>query len=263
MNFRFQFRACAKRSPNRVDVNVKDVQSPTSKVQSPDRRWQTGNESVEIDEVTSLTRRIDLEPATKYLTDEVGISRAAAEQIVEYLAGAKAVLGIMPSQDNLVLERFFDDSGSMQLVVHSPFGSRLNRAWGLALRKRFCRKFNFELQAAATEDAVVLSLGPTHSFPLDEVFHYLNSKTVRQLLCQALLDAPMWNIRWRWNVTRSLAVLRRRGGKKIPAQLQRMDAEDLLTAIFPDQLACAENLGGGEREIPIASAGRSNGERLS
>ncbi len=195
-------------------------------------------------------KHLNLEPAITYLVNEVGISRAAAEQIVEYLAGAKAVLGIMPSQDNLVLERFFDDSGSMQLVVHSPFGSRLNRAWGLALRKRFCRKFNFELQAAATEDAVVLSLGPTHSFPLDEVFHYLNSKTVRQLLCQALLDAPMWNIRWRWNVTRSLAVLRRRGGKKIPAQLQRMDAEDLLTAVFPDQVACAENLGGGEREIP-------------
>ena len=200
---------------------------------------------------TSLTPSINLEPAINYLVNEVGISEAAAEQIVEYLAGAKMVLGVMPSQDNLVLERFFDDSGSMQLVVHSPFGSRLNRAWGLALRKRFCRKFNFELQAAATEDAVVLSLGPTHSFPLDEVFHYLNSKTVRQLLCQALLDAPMWNIRWRWNVTRSLAVLRRRGGKKIPAQLQRMDAEDLLTAIFPDQLACQENLGGGEREIPV------------
>ena len=198
-----------------------------------------------------LTPSLNLEPAIIYLVDDVGISRAAAEQIVEYLAGAKMVLGVMPSQDNLVLERFFDDSGSMQLVVHSPFGSRLNRAWGLALRKRFCRKFNFELQAAATEDAVVLSLGPTHSFPLDEVFHYLNSKTVRQLLCQALLDAPMWNIRWRWNVTRSLAVLRRRGGKKIPAQLQRMDAEDLLTAIFPDQLACQENLGGGEREIPV------------
>jgi ATP-dependent Lhr-like helicase len=194
--------------------------------------------------------RLNLEPALEYLTNEAGVSRAAAEQIVDYLAGAKMVLGVMPSQDNLVLERFFDDSGSMQLVLHSPFGSRLNRAWGLALRKRFCRKFNFELQAAATEDAIVLSLGPTHSFPLEDVFHYLNSKTVRQLLCQALLDAPMWNIRWRWNVTRSLAVLRRRGGKKIPAQLQRMDAEDLLTAIFPDQVACQENLGGGEREIP-------------
>jgi ATP-dependent Lhr-like helicase len=193
---------------------------------------------------------LDLGPALSWLTDEVGLSRSAGEQIVEYLAGAKIVLGVMPSQENLVLERFFDDSGSMQLVLHAPFGSRLNRAWGLALRKRFCRKFNFELQAAATEDAIVLSLGPTHSFPLDDVFHYLNSKTVRQLLCQALLDAPMWNIRWRWNVTRSLAVLRRRGGRKIPAQLQRMDAEDLLTAIFPDQVACAENLTGGEREIP-------------
>ena len=193
---------------------------------------------------------VRLDGAVDWLTEEVGLSDVAAEQIVEYLAGAKIVLGVMPSQDNLVLERFFDDSGSMQLVLHSPFGSRLNRAWGLALRKRFCRKFNFELQAAATEDAIVLSLGPTHSFPLDDVFHYLNSKTVRQLLCQALLDAPMWNIRWRWNVTRSLAVLRRRGGKKIPAQLQRMDAEDLLTAIFPDQVACAENLPTGEREIP-------------
>ncbi|HEX3282222.1 MAG TPA: DEAD/DEAH box helicase [Pyrinomonadaceae bacterium] len=233
-----------------------EVQSPTSKVQSHDRAaLQTSRNDADTttfvdDGAQTLTTAVNLEPALKYLTDEVGISRAAAEQIVEYLAGAKIVLGVMPSQDNLVLERFFDDSGSMQLVLHSPFGSRLNRAWGLALRKRFCRKFNFELQAAATEDAIVLSLGPTHSFPLDEVFHYLNSKTVRTLLCQALLDAPMWNIRWRWNVTRSLAVLRRRGGKKIPAQLQRMDAEDLLTAIFPDQLACQENLGGGEREIP-------------
>jgi ATP-dependent helicase Lhr and Lhr-like helicase len=192
---------------------------------------------------------VDFAAAVNWLTDEVGISRAAAEQIAEYLAAAKAALGVMPSQQNIVLERFFDDTGSMQLVVHAPFGSRLNRAWGLALRKRFCRKFNFELQAAATEDAIVLSLGPTHSFPLDDVFRYLNSKTVRELLKQALLAAPMWNIRWRWNVSRSLAVLRRRGGKKIPAQLQRMDAEDLLTAVFPDQVACAENLV-GELQIP-------------
>ncbi len=191
-----------------------------------------------------------LEPAIAWLEKDVGVSRSAAEQITEYLGASKAALGVMPSLNNIVMERFFDDSGSMQLVVHSPFGSRLNRAWGLALRKRFCRKFNFELQAAATEDAIVLSLGPTHSFPLEDVFHYLNSKTVRELLCQALLDAPMWNIRWRWNVTRSLAVLRRRGGKKIPAQLQRMDAEDLLTAVFPDQMACAENLTAGQREIP-------------
>src|SRR5215207_8815013 len=202
------------------------------------------------EEVAARVESTEFGAAIDWLTADVGLSQPAAEQIVEYLAGAKIVLGVMPSQDNLVLERFFDDSGSMQLVLHAPFGSRLNRAWGLALRKRFCRQFNFELQAAATEDAIVLSLGPTHSFPLDDVFHYLNSKTVRQLLCQALLDAPMWNIRWRWNVTRSLAVLRRRGGRKIPPQLQRMDAEDLLTAIFPDQVACAENLNTGERVIP-------------
>ncbi|HKO98422.1 MAG TPA: DEAD/DEAH box helicase [Pyrinomonadaceae bacterium] len=243
----------------REEVANRVVQSPTSKVQSQDldesisptvREGATDGGEGDIYPDSPLTNSLNLEPAVKYLTDEVGISHAAAEQIVDYLAGAKVVLGVMPSQQNLVLERFFDDSGSMQLIVHSPFGSRLNRAWGLALRKRFCRKFNFELQAAATEDAIILSLGPTHSFPLEDVFHYLNSKSVRQVLCQALLDAPMWNIRWRWNVTRSLAVLRRRGGKKIPAQLQRMDAEDLLTAVFPDQVACFENLGGGEREIP-------------
>ena len=236
----------------RAEISQKIVQCPMSNVQCPDGHEGNGNGQGATNggDEPSLTNSLNLQPALDYLTEEVGISRAAAEQVVEYLAGAKVVLGVMPTQDNLVLERFFDDSGSMQLVLHSPFGSRINRAWGLALRKRFCRKFNFELQAAATEDAIVLSLGPTHSFPLEDVFHYLNSKTVRHLLCQALLDAPMWNIRWRWNVTRSLAVLRRRGGRKIPAQLQRMDADDLLTAIFPDQVACFENLGGGEREIP-------------
>ncbi len=209
------------------------------------------NESTALDEYPEEVKAlINTDSSLSYLTDEVGISRVAAEQIVEYLAASKIALGVMPTQENIVLERFFDDSGSMQLIIHAPFGSRLNRAWGLALRKRFCRQFNFELQAAATEDAIILSLGPTHSFPLSDVFHYLNSNTVRDLLCQALLDAPMWNIRWRWNVTRALAVLRRRGGKKIPAQLQRMNAEDLLTAVFPDQVACVENLGGGPREIP-------------
>ena len=195
------------------------------------------------------TNKSDFGPATDWLVGEVGVSRTAAEQIAEYLGVATIALGVMPSQQNIVLERFFDDTGSMQLVMHAPFGSRLNRAWGLALRKRFCVQFNFELQAAATEDAIILSLGPTHSFPLADVFRYLKSKTVRDVLRQALLTAPMWNIRWRWNVTRSLAVLRRRGGKKVPAQIQRMNAEDLLTAVFPDQVACAENLV-GEREIP-------------
>ena len=188
--------------------------------------------------------------ALEWLTDEIGLSSSGAQQIVEYLVTAKVALGVMPSQETLVIERFFDESGSQQMVIHSPFGSRLNRAWGLALRKRFCRKFNFELQAAATEDAIVLSLGATHSFALEEVFRYLRSSSVRELLIQAICAAPMWEIRWRWNTTRALAVRRRRGGKKIPAQLQRMDADELLSAVFPDQVACAENLPGGDIEIP-------------
>ena len=172
-----------------------------------------------------------------------------AEQLVDYLAAARAALGVMPSQQTIVLERFFDESGGMQLVIHSPFGSRINRAWGLALRKRFCRKFNFELQAAATEDAIVLSLSTSHSFPLDEVARYLHSKSVRPLLIQALLDAPMFAARWRWAAATSLALPRFRGGKKVPPQLQRMASEDLLAAVFPDQIACAENVV-GQREIP-------------
>ena len=177
------------------------------------------------------------------------LPKDAAEQIGDYFADTYRALGALPSQQTLVMERFFDESGGMQLVLHAPFGSRINRAWGLALRKRFCRSFNFELQAAATDDAIVISLGTQHSFPLEEVFRYLNSKTVRDLLVQALLDAPMFAIRWRWNATRSLAVPRFRGGAKIAAPLQRMESENLLAAVFPDQLACLEHIV-GDREIP-------------
>jgi len=184
-----------------------------------------------------------------WLTNEVGLQSGAAEQIVEYLVATKLALGVMPTQQQIVAERFFDENGSTHVVIHAPFGSHLNRAWGLALRKRFCRTFNFELQAAATEDSIVLSLGPTHSFPLDTIFSYLNSKTVRDVLTQALLDAPMFNIRWRWNGTRALAIPRWRSGGKVPPQLQRMAAEDLLALVFPDQVACAENLT-GPIEIP-------------
>jgi ATP-dependent Lhr-like helicase len=188
-------------------------------------------------------------PITTWLIAETSIPEPAARQLVDYLAATHQSLGLIPSQQKLVLERFFDESGGMQLVIHSPYGIRLNRAWGLALRKRFCRSFNFELQAAATDDAIVLSLGTQHSFPLEEVFHYLNSKTVRDLLVQALLDSPMFPTRWRWNATRALALPRQRGGRKIPAPLQRMEAESLLAAVFPDQLACLENIT-GDREIP-------------
>ena len=179
----------------------------------------------------------------------IGIGADAAEQIVDYLCAAHAALGALPDRDTVVFERFFDESGGMQLVIHSRFGSRLNRAWGLALRKRFCRKFNFELQAAATEDAIVLSLSEAHSFALDEVARYLSPETVRDVLTQALLDAPMFDVRWRWNANVSLAIPRFRGGAKVPPNIQRMQAEDLIAAVFPDQIACAENVA-GPREIP-------------
>ena len=206
-------------------------------------------------EVSRLRRDVDARlgdtaAALRWLAGEVpGVSEPAARQMVEYLDASKKILGVTPTQETLVLERFFDEAGGMQLVLHAPFGSRVNRAWGLALRKRFCRSFNFELQAAATEDAIVLSLGPQHSFPLESVFQYLKPETAEHLLVQAMLDAPMFGSRWRWNATRALAVLRARGGKKVPTPLQRMDAEDLVAAVFPDQLACPENLV-GDREIP-------------
>ncbi|NIS75948.1 MAG: DEAD/DEAH box helicase, partial [Deltaproteobacteria bacterium] len=187
--------------------------------------------------------------ALKRLTEGAGLGLDAADQLVTYMAAVKAALGVIPTQKKLVLERFFDEAGAMHLVVHSPFGSRMNRAWGLALRKRFCRKFNFELQAAATEDSIILSLGATHSFPLDEVYYYLHPNTVREVLTQALLDAPMFEVRWRWNASTALAVLRRWTGKKVPPAVQRIHSEDLIAQVFPDQIACLENIT-GEREIP-------------
>ena len=192
---------------------------------------------------------VPAEDVAESLAEEMGLQREAAEQVAEYFTDTYRSLGALPSQKTLIMERFFDESGGMQLVLHSPFGNRINRAWGLALRKRFCRSFNFELQAAATDDSIVISLGTQHSFPLEEVFRYLNSRTVRDLLVQALLDAPMFTIRWRWNATRSLAVPRFRGGAKIAAPLQRMESENLLAAVFPYQLACLEHIV-GDREIP-------------
>jgi ATP-dependent Lhr-like helicase len=179
----------------------------------------------------------------------VGIPVAAAEQIVAYLGETRRMLGAIPTQKTLVLERFFDEAGGMQLVLHAPFGARVNRAWGLALRKKFCRTFNFELQAAATDEGLLLSLGQQHSFPLEDVFRYLHPNTLRDTLVQAMLDAPLFQTRWRWNATLSLAVQRSRNGRKVPPQLQRMQAEDLLAAVFPDAAACFENIE-GEREVP-------------
>jgi ATP-dependent Lhr-like helicase len=202
---------------------------------------------------TEIDRRLE-DPATRvgaleWMMAETGLERDAADEAVSYLAEGRRVLGVIPSQDTLVLERFFDESGGMQLVLHAPFGSRINKAWGLALRKRFCRQFNFELQAAATEDALMLSLGPQHSFPLSDVFRYLHPETTRDVLVQAFLDAPVFKTRWRWNTTISLAVPRARGGRKVAPQIQRMLADDLMAAVFPDAAACLENIP-GDRQIP-------------
>jgi ATP-dependent Lhr-like helicase len=184
-----------------------------------------------------------------WLVEETSIGEMAARQLAEYLVGARIALDAMPTKDTIVLERFFDEAGAMHLVIHSPVGSRINRAWGLSLRKRFCRSFNVELQAAAIEDAIILSLGPTHSFPLEDVFRFLQPDNVRGVLIQAMLDAPMFQTRWRWNATRALALLRFRGGKKVPPYFQRTEAEDLLALCFPDQVACLENVA-GDRDIP-------------
>src|SRR5262245_23920670 len=231
----------------RVRVVDAEGQPPTIPFWLGEAPGRTDELSTAVSRIRNeITERSD---ALSWLVDRLGIGRPAAEQLVEYLTTAKLALGVMPSQETLVLERFFDESGGTQLVIHSPFGSRLNRAWGLALRKRFCRKFNFELQAAATEDAIILSLSLSHSFPLEDVFGFLKSSSVRDLLIQALLDAPMFTARWRWNANRALAIVRRRGGRKIAPQLQKMESEELVAAVFPDQVACGENIV-GDREIP-------------
>jgi ATP-dependent helicase Lhr and Lhr-like helicase len=198
-----------------------------------------------------IQQRLEGEPgaALQWLLETVGLDESSAFQLVQYLSAGKAALGCLPTLETVVFERFFDESGGMQLIIHSPFGSRVNRAWGLSLRKRFCRTFNFELQAAATEDHIVLSLTHAHSFELSEVARYLNSNSVRQVLIQALCAAPMFEVRWRWDAGIALALPRFRGGKKIPPQIARMNAEDLLASVFPDQVACAENLP-GEIEVP-------------
>ena len=205
--------------------------------------------------VSRLRRTIDeklesgMDSAMHWLIDETGIDQPAALQLVEYLATARAALGRLPSCEDIIFERFFDETGDQHLVIHSPYGSRLNRAWGLGLRKRFCRKFNFELQAAALEDSIVISLGATHSFPLEDVARYLHSGTVRDIVTQAMLAVPMFGTHWRWNAGIALAIRRNHNGKRVPAQFQRMDAEDLMALVFPDQLACQDNLV-GERQVP-------------
>ncbi len=198
---------------------------------------------------TALEDSSGLEGALAVVEELTGVDRAVAQQVVAYLAAGHKELGALPTTDRFVIERFFDDTGGMQLVVHSPRGARVNRGLGLALRKRFCRTFDFELQAAASDDAVVLSLGPQHSFPLDEVLGFLSPATVRDTLIQAVLPTPMFASRWRWNLTRSLVSPRYRGSRRVAPAIQRMEADDLMAAVFPALAACQENVS-GPIEIP-------------
>jgi ATP-dependent Lhr-like helicase len=200
--------------------------------------------------LAEFLEREDTAGATAWLTGEAGIGGDAAAQIVGYLGAAHRALGVLPTQRDLVFERFFDETGGMQLVVHAPFGGRVNRALGLSLRKRFCRRFDFELQAAANDDAVVLSLGPQQSIPLADVPRFLSPETVEDTLAQALLASPMFQVRWRWNLGRALLVLRQRGGRRNPPPIQRMEADDLMVAVFPALAACQENVAAGPIELP-------------
>jgi len=234
----------AKGQPPSIPFWLGEAPARTDELSASVSRLRAEIEAL-LPEVTAenLARAIDI------VEERYHLPRAAAQQLVDYLGGAKAVLGKLPTLNTLVFERFFDESGGMQLIIHAPYGARINRAFGLSLRKKFCRTFNFELQAAATEDAIVLSLGETHSFELASVARFLNSKTVRDTLIQAMLDSPMFTARWRWNASISLAIRRASGGKRTPPNIQRMAAEDLIAVVFPDQIACAENLS-GPREIP-------------
>jgi ATP-dependent Lhr-like helicase len=188
--------------------------------------------------------------AMSWLKLECGLDDAGAEQVVEYILAGRTILGAVPTQETVIAERFFDESGGMQLVIHAPFGGRINKAWGLALRKRFCRSFNFELQASATDNGLNISLSEQHSFPLADVFHFLHPNSVRSVLEQAVLASPLFTTRWRWDAGRALALPRFRGGKKVPPNIQRMRADDLLAAVFPEQQACPENLAAGDINIP-------------
>ena len=241
--------------PGRVRVEDAHGAAPTIpfwRGEAPGRTMELSREISRVREEIARRSREGTDgrdAAIAFLTAECGLDRAGAEQAVDYVRAGAAALGALPTDTAIVAERFFDESGGMQLVLHSPLGARINRAWGLSLRKRFCRTFNFELQAAATDNGIVISLSDQHSFPLDLVYRFLNVTTVEHVLTQAMLDSPMFTARWRWNVSRALAVLRFAGGRKVPPPLQRMRSDDLLAAVFPDQVACAENLV-GEIRIP-------------
>jgi ATP-dependent helicase Lhr and Lhr-like helicase len=238
--------------PGRVRVEDAAGAAPTIPFwlgEGPARTRELSSEVAALrEEIAAATARG--EDVAAALITSCALDRRGAELLRDYVVAGVTALGGVPTQTQVIAERFFDDAGGMQLVIHAPFGGRINRAWGMALRKRFCRSFDFELQAAATDDGIVLSLGPQHSFPLETVFSMLRADDVEELLIQAALQAPMFETRWRWNAVRSLALLRSRGGKRVPPALQRMRAQDLIAAVFPGQTACQDNHGGGAIEIP-------------
>jgi ATP-dependent Lhr-like helicase len=228
-----------------VDANGKAPTIPFWRGEAPARTAEL-SQSVSGLRATlaSFLQNGDVAAGKAWLGHAAPLDGSAIDQIVDYVAAGRAVLGVVPTHDDLVVERFFDATDSMHLVVHSPYGGRINRALGLALRKRFCTSFNFELQAAASDDAVVLSLGPQHSFPLADVGRFLHANTVRGVLEQAVLDSPMFQSRWRWNLNRALIVLRWKGGRRNPPPIQRMEADDVMAALFPAAAACQENATG-------------------
>jgi len=226
-------------------VRVESVigQAPTIPFWLGEAPGRTRELSLEVSDLReAIDQRLSMpDAAIQWLMLDVNVSQEVATQIVEYIVEGKRVLGLVPTATRVVAERFFDEAGGMQLVIHSPLGARINRAWGLALRKRFCRTFDFELQASATDDGINLALGPQHSFLVEETFRYLTSSTAEPALLQAVLASPVFNTRWRWDATRSLALLRRTGGKRVPTNILRMRADDLLAAVFPGQAACQDN----------------------
>ncbi len=213
-------------------------------------RWPEGQLYPELKPaLRGLESSPEVQDAVAWLKAECGLDDSGAEQLVEYIVEGRAVLGAVPTQKTIIAERFFDEGGGMQLILHAPFGGRINKAWGLALRKRFCRSFNFELQAAATDDGMNIALAEQHSFPLSDVFHYLQVETMQEILEQAALASPIFGTRFRWDANRALALLRFQGGKKVPPYIQRIRSDDLMASVFPDVAACFENIE-GDIKIP-------------
>ena len=245
----------SQRLPNTSPITIEQSPSSPFNSSSPFKSEnsairKSGNQSSIVNQQSAISVRTlpsspEVDDCRAWLMQECGLDSSAAEQMISYILEGRAVLGDVPTQQTIIAERFFDEGGGMQLIIHAPFGGRINKAWGLALRKRFCRSFNFELQAAATDNGLNIALAEQHSFPLSDVFHFLQTESVYDVLQQAVLTgSPIFATRWRWDANRSLALLRFQGGKKVPPQIQRMRSDDLLASVFPDVAACQENIQG-------------------